>query len=195
VDTSRHPLIEGYCSACKPAEPWDLDRWLITSDDYVQQRRGDFDFGDIGAELLDEGGTQQAITFLRLDLERVDRIRRPAFRAEFLEPVGPKPLAQLQFRQGVAINLRIDGPLDLQVQRGALGEGGGASVAGSSIFAKFRRPSFSRMTSPNGFEQPDFLECPRLPEERRRLDVHGKLVPGSERASVRFGQCQPAHGE
>jgi len=27
-------------------EPWDLDRWLITSDDYLQERKGDYDFGD-----------------------------------------------------------------------------------------------------------------------------------------------------
>ena len=27
-------------------EPWDLDRWLITGDDYIQQRKADYDFGD-----------------------------------------------------------------------------------------------------------------------------------------------------
>jgi hypothetical protein len=27
-------------------EPWDLDRWLITGDDYLQDRKADYDFGD-----------------------------------------------------------------------------------------------------------------------------------------------------
>ncbi len=27
-------------------EPWDLDRWLVTTDDYLQQRKADYDFGD-----------------------------------------------------------------------------------------------------------------------------------------------------
>jgi hypothetical protein len=27
-------------------EPWDLDRWVVTGDDYLQQRMGDYDFGD-----------------------------------------------------------------------------------------------------------------------------------------------------
>ncbi|MCZ7636887.1 MAG: phage terminase large subunit family protein [Verrucomicrobia bacterium] len=27
-------------------EPWDLDRWLVTGDDYLQERKADYDFGD-----------------------------------------------------------------------------------------------------------------------------------------------------
>ncbi|HNQ90700.1 MAG TPA: phage terminase large subunit family protein [Verrucomicrobiota bacterium] len=27
-------------------EPWDLDRWMVTGDDYLLERKGDYDFGD-----------------------------------------------------------------------------------------------------------------------------------------------------
>jgi hypothetical protein len=27
-------------------EPWDLDRWLVTGDDYLQERKANYDFGD-----------------------------------------------------------------------------------------------------------------------------------------------------
>jgi hypothetical protein len=27
-------------------EPWEIDRWLVTGDDYLQERKADYDFGD-----------------------------------------------------------------------------------------------------------------------------------------------------